>query len=56
MSTKIFEHHNSEPWDMAHDNVLCCVSLDMAMVFFKKSIVPHCENFPSTSQIKKIEE
>ena len=53
---KYLKRHNSEFWDMAHKNGLCCVSLDMAKAFFKKSTVPHCEDFPSTIQIKKIKE
>ena len=53
---KYLKRHNSDPWDMAHENGLCCVSSDMVKAFFKKSTVPHCEDFPSTIQMKKIKE
>ena len=52
---KYLKRHNSEPLDMAHKNGLCSVSSDMAKAFFKKTTVPHCEDFPCTGQIKKID-
>ena len=53
---KYLKRHNSEPWDMAYKNGLCCVSLGMANDFFKKTTDTHCGDFPSTSKMKKIKD
>ena len=53
---KYVKHHCRDPWDMAYEHGFCSVSSDMAKAFFKKSIVPNCGDFPSTIQIKKINE
>ena len=52
---KQLKRHHDEPWDVAHDIALCSVTPDIARSFFKKSLVPHSQNFPSIKVVEQME-